>query len=72
VLWKNFKIKIKMDKTTKTLLVGAGATGVAFAVHKFSKTKVNPYILGGAVLIATIGAYMYFDKQEKTISVTIS
>jgi hypothetical protein len=60
-----------MNKTTKTLFVGAGATGVAFAVHKFSKVKVNPYILGGAVLIATIGAYMYFDKQEKTISVTI-
>ena len=61
-----------MDKTTKTLLVGAGATGVVFAVHKFSKVNVNPYILGGAVLIATIGAYMYFDKQEKTISLTIS
>jgi hypothetical protein len=61
-----------MDKTTKTLLVGAGVTGVAFAVHKLSKVKVNPYILGGAVIVATIGAYMYFDKQEeKTISVTI-
>jgi hypothetical protein len=61
-----------MNKTTKTLLVGAGATGVAFAVHKFSKLKVNPYVLGGAVLVATIGAYMYFDRQEKTISITIS
>jgi hypothetical protein len=61
-----------MNKTTKTLLVGAGATGVAFAVHKFSKLKVNPYILGGAVIVATIGAYMYFDKEEKTISITIS
>jgi hypothetical protein len=47
-----------MNKTTKTLLVGAGATGVALAVHKFSKTKINPYILIGGVLIATIGAYM--------------
>ena len=44
-----------MDKTTKTLLVGAGVTGVAFAVHKLSKVKVNPYILGGAVIVATIG-----------------
>lgn len=61
-----------MNKTTKTLLVGAGATGVAFAVHKFSKFKVNPYILGGAVIVATIGAYMYFDKKEETISITIS
>jgi hypothetical protein len=61
-----------MNKTTKTLLVGAGATGVAFAVHKFSKVKVNPYILGGAVIVATIGAYMYFDKKEETISITIS
>jgi hypothetical protein len=60
-----------MDKTTKTLLVGAGATGVALTVHKYSKTKINPYILGGAVLVATIGAYMYFDNQEKTISITI-
>jgi hypothetical protein len=59
-----------MDKTTKTLLVGAGVTGVAFAVHKLSKVKVNPYVLGGAVIIATISAYMYFDKKEKTISVT--
>jgi hypothetical protein len=61
-----------MDKTTKTILVGVGTTGVAFAVHKFSKKKINPYILGGAVIVATIGAYMYFDKQEKTISITIS
>jgi hypothetical protein len=60
-----------MNKTTKTLLVGAGATGVALSVYKFSKNKINPYILGGAVLVATIGAYIYFDKQEKTISVTI-
>jgi hypothetical protein len=61
-----------MNKTTKTLIVGAGATGLAFTVYKLSKVKINPFILGGAVIIATIGSYMYFDKKEKTISFTIS
>jgi hypothetical protein len=60
-----------MNKNQKTLIVGVGATGLAFAINKFSKKKINSFILGGSVLALTIGTYLYLDKKENSFTITI-